>query len=145
MANNWQVHGKKSLMVVWDATGASRNVSGDMNSITLTWSRENPDSTTFGQDSTQRVAGIYDAVLTGAAIFNTADSTGIDAVMSNILSSSLNSLVQYFPAGSQSGSPVYSGCYLCDQWEISGEVRSTVAATWSFSLASGSLTVGSAV
>ena len=43
-------------------------------------------------------------------------------------------------AGQPSGSPVYSGCYLLDQYEISGEIKSTVAVTWSFSLASGSIT-----
>ncbi len=145
MANNWQVHGKNSILVIWDATGASRNVSGDMNSITMTWSRDNTDSTTFGQDSTQRVPGIYDAKLTGGAIFSGQDTTGIDAVMANIMAASLNTLVHYLPAGSRSGSPLYSGCFLVDQWEISGAVKSTVAATWSFSLASGSLTIASAV
>jgi len=145
VANNWQVHGKNSILVIWDANGASRNVSGDMNSITATWTRDNTDSTTFGQDSIQRVPGIYDYKLTGGAIFSGADTSGIDAVMAGIMAASLNTLVQYLPAGSRSGSPVYTACMLVDQWELSGEVKSTVAATWSFSLASGSLTVGSAV
>src|SRR5512139_2090680 len=140
MANNWQVHGKNSLFILWDATGASRNVSGDMNSITMTWTRDNTDSTTFGQDSTQRVPGIYDAKMTGGAIFSGQDTTGIDAVMAAIMAASNNTLVHYLPAGSRSGSPLYSGCFLVDQWEISGAVGGTVAATWSFSLASGSLT-----
>ncbi len=145
MANNWQVHGKRSILILWDATGASRNASGDMNSITFTWTRDNTDSTTFGQDSIQRVPGILDAKLAGAAIFSGADTTGIDAVLSSILSSSNNTLIQYLPAGSFSGSPVYSGCYLLDQYEISGEIKSTVAVSWAFSLASGSITSGSAV
>jgi len=143
MANNWQVHGKNSKLYIWDANGASRDVSGDMNSITATWSRDNTDSTTFGQDSIQRVPGIYDYKLTGGAIFSGADTTGIDAVMAGVMAASLNTLVHYMPAGARSGSPLYSACMLVDQWELSGEVKSTVAATWSFSLASGSVTVAS--
>ena len=84
MANNWQVHGKRSILILWDATGASRNASGDMNSITFTWTRDNTDSTTFGQDSVQRVPGILDAKLAGAAIFSGQDTTGIDAVPSGV-------------------------------------------------------------
>lgn len=143
MANNWQVHGKNSVMIIWDSTGASQNVSGDMNSIALAWTRSNTDSTTFGQNSIQRVPGIYDAKLNGGAIFNGQDTTGIDAVMAGVMAASLNTLVWYLPAGSRSGSPLYSGCFLVDNWNLSGAVNATVAATWSFSLASGSLTVGS--
>lgn len=145
MANNWQVHGKKTVVYAWDATGTCRNVSGDMNNVKLSWTRANTDSTTFGQDSTQRVAGIYDAKLTGAAIFNAQDSSGIDAVLAGIMAASLNTLIQYLPAGSQSGSPLYSGCFLLDSYEITGDIKSTVAVNWSFSLASGSLTAASAV
>ena len=142
MANNWQVHGKNSVLVIYDSGGTLRNVSGDMNDIKLSWSRDNTDSTTFGQDSIQRVPGIYDAKITGGAIFSGQDTTGIDAVMAGIMAASANTLVHYLPAGSRSGSPMYSGCFLVDNWDISGGVKSTVAATWSFSLASGSLTVG---
>jgi len=145
MANNWQVHGKNSLLIIWDANGASQNVSGDMNSIALAWTRTNTDSTTFGQNSIQRVPGIYDAKLNGGAIFNALNATGIDDVMSQVMAASLNTLVAYYPAGSRTGSPLYTACYLVDNWNLTAAVNATVAATWSFSLASGSLTVGSSL
>lgn len=137
------VHGKNVVIYVWDAGGTCRNMSGDKNSVTLAWSRNNPETTTFGKIAVQRIAGLQDTTLSGAGIFNSDDSTGIDAVFSGIMAASLNTLVELAPGGSVSGCPLYSACYQMSKYDIVGPVNGVVAVNWEFQMGSGSLTAAS--
>jgi hypothetical protein len=134
------VHGKNVVIWVDDSGGTCRNMSGDKNSVTLAWNRNNPETTTFGKTTVQRIAGLQDAVLSGAGVFNTDDTTGIDAVFSGIMAASVNTRVQLAPAGSVSGCPLYSACYQMSKYSIVGPVNGVVAVNWEFQIASGSLT-----
>ena len=49
-----QVHGRNLVLQLFPSGAASLNVSGDMNSANLTWSRNNPETTTFGKDTVQQ-------------------------------------------------------------------------------------------
>lgn len=137
------VHGKNTVIFVWDAAGTCRNISGDKNSVTLSWSRNNPETTTFGKIAMQRIAGLHDVTLSGTGIFNTDDTTGIDAVFSGIMNASLNTLIQLAPAGSVSGCPLYSACYQMSKYDIVGPVNGVAAVNWEFQHGSGSLTAAS--
>jgi len=137
------VHGKNSVIYVWDAGGTCRNMSGDKNSVTLSWNRNNPETTTFGKVATQRIAGLHDGVLSGAGIWNSDASSGIDAIFSGIMAASIPTLVQYAPGGSVSGCRLYSACYQMSKYDVVGPVNGVVAVNWEFQLASGSITVGS--
>jgi len=137
------VHGKNVVIWVWDAAGTCRNLSGDKNSVTMSWSRNNPETTTFGKIAVQRIAGLHDVALSGAGIFNTDDTSGIDAVFSGIMAASVNTLVQLAPAGSVSGCPLYSACYQMSKYDVVGPVNGVVAVNWEFQMGSGSLTSAS--
>ena len=136
-----QAHGRNATVFVWDSAGACQNLSGDHNNISLTWPRDNPQRTTFGKDTHQRMSGIRDATLTGAGIWNTG-SGSIDALLSAIMAASLNTLVHYAPGGSITGCPLYSACYLLSQYQITGPLNGPVGVSYTFQIASGSVTVG---
>ena len=139
------VHGKNAKIWVWDTGGTYRDMSGDTNNITLSWSKDNPDTTTFGKDTHTRISGLRDATLTGAAVWNSAETTSVDAVMSAHMSASDNILVMFAPGGSITGCPVYSACMLINQWEVTAPVDGVVAATFGFDISAGSVTAGCAV
>jgi len=130
---------------VWDSAGTCRNVSGDLNSVTLAWTRDNPDTTTLGKVNVQRITGIRDAQLSGAGIWNSDNTTGTDDIFSALMgASNVHTMVAWAPAGcAVSGCPLYSGCFQISQYEPTGPVNGPVAYNWTFQLSSGSITAGS--
>lgn len=131
------IHGKNALITAHDSAGTQRDLSGDTNSATWTWSRDNPDTTTFGKDSIQRIAGLRDATLNFAGIWNSGTGV-VDAVLSGIMAASLNTLVRYAPAN-VSGCPLFAACMLLQSYEVSAPVNGVVAFTGAFQLSSGSV------
>jgi len=139
------VHGKNAVIILWDNGGTCRNISGDKNSATLSWSRNNPVTTTFGHDNVTRIPGIYDATFAGAGIWNSDNASGIDAVMSGIMTGSQFTLINFLPGGSLTGCPVYSACMVLNKYDMVAGVNAAVGCNWSFELGSGSITVSCAV
>ena len=135
-----QSHGRNAIIKIEDDGGTVRDLSGDMNSVTLTWTKENFDTMTFGKDNMQRISGFRDVTLTGAGIWNGTETTSIDAVLSGLLSGSKVTVACYAPGGSVSGSPLYIACMLLNSYEITAPVGGVTAVTWAFHLAAGSLT-----
>jgi len=119
-------------------------VSGDLNSVTLSWTRDNPDVTTFGDVNVNRLTGIRDATLNGAGIWN-SDTNATDDVFSALMNASnVNTMIAWAPAGcAVSGCPLYSGCFQINEYSPTGPVNGPVAYSWAFQLASGSITTGS--
>lgn len=134
MAN---VHGRNSLITVHDSAGTQRDLSGDSNSTTFTWSRDNPDTTTYSDDSIQRIAGLRDATLNFAGIWSSGTGN-VDAVLAAIMAASGNTLVRYAPAN-VAGCPLFSACYLLQNYEVNSPVSGVVAFTGAFQLSSGSV------
>lgn len=134
-----QVHGRNSVLHVWDSSGTSRSLTGDMTNVTLSWSRTNSEMTAFTDDTVQRLSGIRDATLTGAAVWNN-DTNQIETVLQGLLTASANTLLRYFPAGCISGSAFYTGCFLLNQYQVQSPVDGVVTATFAFEISSGSLT-----
>jgi len=133
-----QILGRNSILHIWDNAGTSRNVSGDLNNIVLSWTRANADMTTFGKDTTQRIAGVRDATLTAAAIWNTGTGN-IDDIMDDLLSGSTITLMKFMPGGSTAGCPVYSACMLVNQYQVTAPLAGAVAAAFTMEMAAGSM------
>ena len=136
-----QSHGRNSALWVWDSSGTCRNLSGDHNNITLTWSRDNPQTTTITKDTNSRIPGIRDATLAGAGLW-TSGAGSADAVMATILAASVNTLIHYAPGGSVTGCPLYSACFLLSQYQVVGPINGPVGISYTFQIASGSVTFG---
>lgn len=136
-----QAHGRNAGINLLDSAASRQSIAGDFNNIQLTWTRDNAESTTLGKDSKQRISGLRDATITGAAVFNSGTGN-IDAVMSGLMAASLNSLITFAPAGSVTSAPCYSGCYLISNWSVTAPLNGVVAAAFTFQLGSGSVTIG---
>lgn len=133
-------HGKNGKFYVWDAAGACQDLSGDANSITMSWTRDNPETTTFGFDSVQRIAGIRDATFQGAGLYNACATLAAACILADIMAASINTLIKWMPNGSSSGCHVWTGCFLINQFEVQGPQNAPVGLSFGFQLASGSLT-----
>ena len=138
-----QIHGRSSLFHIFDNAGTSRNISGDLNSYSLAWTRDNPATTTFGKDSVQRISGIRDATLSIAGIWNTESASGNDAVMNGLLAGSANALIRFMPAGCTTGCVHYTGCFLVNQYQMQAALTGAVAWTGTMQLSSGSISASS--
>ncbi len=137
MAN--RIHGRNQILHLWDSAGTSRHVSGDLNNITLSWSRSNPETTTLGNDSIQRISGLRDATLSITAIWNSESASGINDVLDDLMSGSVVTLLRYLPGGCTTGCQFWTGCFLLSSWETAGPLDAPVGMSAEFQLASGSL------
>lgn len=137
------IHGKNAFLQA-EVGGVNYNISGDMNQITLSRSKDNPETTTFGDDSKQRVGGLNDATLNGAYIWNGDQSSASAAaqLLDDLMAGSTLSLLKYAPSGSISGCPLYTACMIISAHEVQSPVAGVVAGTFAFQLASGSVTTG---
>ncbi len=131
-----QVHGRNAVIVAWDSAGASQNISGDLNSWNLNWSRDNPDVTTFAKDTIQRISGLRDVAFDVAGIWNSGGSA--ISLLTNAASGSANTLLKIYPA-QVTGSPFFTGCFLLSAYAEQAAVNSAVTFSAAFQIASGSL------
>lgn len=131
-------HGRNSSLTIIDAAGASMAFSPQLNSTVLAWSRNNPDVTTYGYDTVQRISGLRDYTLTLAGIWDGSGSMTVS--LDDLMSGSIITLVKWYPAGSQStGCPFFTGCMLLSAYSENGPGNGPVATTATFQAAAGSL------
>ncbi len=139
-----EIHGKNTFFAIMDSAAASRNISGDGNSVTMSESVNNPENTGFGDSNVQRAgSGLNDAKFTYEGWANDTATTANMAVLAAL--KGLGTMIAYAPGGSLVGaaSPVkYTACVLIDDVELRSPVESLVVCRASFSLMSGSVTKG---
>ena len=134
------IHGRLAELFVDDTGDTCRSIRGDLNNITFNRSKNNPESTTFGDDTTQRLAdGLRDASIDFSGIYNVGALTVV-GLMDQIYASGCITRVQYFPGGSTSGSPVYTGCMVMSAYSANTPVDGVATVTATFQIASGSIT-----
>ena len=133
-----QIHGTNGIFHIVASVG-SLNISGDLNSVALKWDKNNPDVTTFGDNTIQRISGLRDYSVDFAGIFNSGAST-VNSFLVADMNASVPTIFSYAPGGSISGSPVYSGCALLSSYSITGPVNGPVAVAFTLQSATGSLT-----
>ncbi len=134
-----QIHGLNTRVHIWDATGASRDISGDFNSATLNYTRQTAETTTFSDTDVNRVPGVRDAQLSGAGIWNSGASN-LDSILQAIMTASIFTFLRFMPAGCTTGCPFYTGCFLLTQFDIAATITTPVAFSYTFLLGNGSLT-----
>ena len=133
------VHGSKAVVWVDNFAGLCVNISGDVTGVTFTRTKNNPEATTLGHTTVQRIDGLRDATMDVTAIFNGCIVSGIVSVMDELLAGSRNSRTQYFPAGETSGCPVYTGCMRLNNYAQNSPVDGIVTVNFSMSIGSGSI------
>lgn len=129
------IHGKNALLYFEDATGASANLSGDGNNITLSELVTNPEVSVIGDGYVQRSgSGLSDVKITYEGWAN--DTAGLNLDIFSQMRK-LQGLVRFAPSGSLG--MWYSGSMRMTGAETRSVVNSIVAARASFELSSGSL------
>jgi len=132
------VHGTNTVFHIVASVG-SLNISGDLNNVTLKWDKNNPDVTTFGDNTIQRISGLRDYSVDFAGIFNSGAST-VNSFLVADMNASINTIFTFAPGGSISGSPIYSGCALISSYSITNPVNGPAAISFTLQAAAGSLT-----
>ena len=136
-----KIVGYNGTFGVDDSAATCRALSGDGNSVTMSWTADAPEVTAFGDSTRQRLPdGLKDVSFDYSAFFSTTATTGVDAVLSGILGGS--SRVVWGPNGSASGEILYSACVVCTDYGIDHPVDGVVTVTATFANRSGSLTRG---
>jgi len=135
-----RVAARNASLYLEDSAGASRSMSGFLNTIALKRSSEAPDVTGFGDDNRQRLSnGIKDWELSFNAFFSTG-ANEVDQVLSGILGGS--TLFKLGPSGSTSTCIMYSACGVLTDYSCDFSIAGAATVTGTVSARSGSLTRG---
>ena len=139
MAN---VHGSKAVVKIDNMAGASWDVSGDITSVTFTRTKNNPEATTLGDNTVQRIDGLRDLTMDVTAIFESACGAGVVGILDDIHAGSLLTLTQYAPSGctAASGSPLYTACMRLNNYAYNSPVDGITTINFSLAIGSGSVT-----
>ena len=132
------IHGKNGKILIQNTSGTFVDISGDFNNVTMTFSRENPETTTFGYDTVQRIAGIRDVQIQFAGIYNTGTNTAA-CVIPELMAASLNTVIKWAPGGCVSGCRMWTASFLPSSYEEQGPNNAPIGVNATFQMASGSL------
>jgi hypothetical protein len=143
-----EVHGSKAVLYVDDISGACQKVDSDVTSITFSRSKNNPESTTMGNTTIQRIDGLRDMTMDVTGLWqsgSSASNIGIVSVLDDLESGSLVSRIQYLPGGSQSGSPIYTASMRLNNYAQNSPIDGITTVNFSMSIGSGSVVSACAV
>ena len=142
-----RAHGRLAVLWIDDQGGTCRNLSADYSNITFNRGKNLAETTTFGDNSVQReVDGLRDASIDVSAIWNvTATTAAVVGLLDEMYSGSLVSRIQYLPAGSISGSPIYTASMALTAYNVAEPVDGVTTGTFTLALATGSVTQACAV
>lgn len=122
------------------STGASNNISGDGNSVTISWSAEAPETTGFtNRQRTRLTGGIRDVALDMNGYWNTSVNA-VDQLFDEIKGGTGCPMLLIAMGGSSAGSPVYTACVVMTTYNVEAPYDGVVTWTAAFSLRSGSIT-----
>jgi hypothetical protein len=136
-------HGRNSYLRLEGATGCYV-FNGDVTSISDSWTRDNPQTTTMGKLMHTRIAGVQDYSLTVAYIWNsdTATASALPTFLDAELAASSNTCVIFAPGGSITGCPMYTACMLVSQHDKTAPVNGVVAGTFTLQNSTASVVAG---
>lgn len=129
-------------LYVEDATGASRSISGQGNSISLSFELEEIETTTFGSHTRERLpGGLVDWELTFDGFFDAA-SGAIGDWLYGILNQGGATFIQLGPAGSATGTLRYAASAKLTGLEIPMDLGDAIGLSATFVARAGSMTKG---
>lgn len=136
-----QIHGSKAKLFIDDQAGTCRDMTGDTNSITFNRSKNNPESTTMGYNTVQRIDGLRDASLDVTSVWDTSGSEdAVVGLLDDMYEGSLISRIQYTPGGSISGSPICTASMRLGTLSHNSPVDGITMLNYSLQMGSGSVT-----
>jgi hypothetical protein len=133
------VHGSKAKVWLDNYAGTCINVSGDLTGVTFTRTKNNPEATTLGDTTVQRIDGLRDVTMDVTAIFNGCVVSGVVTLLDELQTGSLTTRAQYLPAGCVSGCAIYTGSMLLNNYAHSTPVDGIATVNFSMAVATGSI------
>ena len=113
-------------------------LTGDLNSITLTFSEDAAEVSAFGMTNKERM---FDGIKNWELSFDgyyEQQAAGIDAVLFGLLGGSC--VMKYGPAGSSTGSVMYTACAILSTYDIGFELENAITVKGTLVARSGSMT-----
>ncbi len=133
-----QIHANNSVIHIIGSL-ASLNATGDLNNHTVRWDKNNPEVTTYGFSTVQRISGVRDYSVDFAGIYN----SGATCVWSQLvadMNASTPTLFRIAVGGSVTGNTVLSGCALISTVGLTGPQNGPQAMSFTLQSGAGSLT-----
>lgn len=134
-----QFHGTIAELWIDDDANTCHQFDTDLNNITFTRSKNNPEVTTFGDNTVNRLDGLRDVVLDCTGVFNSGASTVV-GTLDALFTNSVVSRVQYYPGGNVSGEALYQACMLLNSYAVNEPLDGVVTINFSMAIGTGSLT-----
>jgi hypothetical protein len=115
----------------------SMSLTGDLNSITVTYNEDAPEVSVFGAINKERMFdGIRDWEL-GFEGYYEQQAAGIDETLFNLLGGSC--MIDYGPAGSTTGCNKYTACAILSTYDINFELENAITISGTLVARSGSM------
>lgn len=108
-------HGKEQYLKLGTTV-----VSGAMNQVDVNLSNGASDSTGFGVDDEEVIAGLNGGTISASGFYETTDATAINGMQGTIVA------FEYGPEGSANGKPKASGNCLVTEVRTGGGLRDTL-------------------
>lgn len=135
-----KVAARKGSLYLDDNAGACQSISCYVSSITLTFSAESTDLTSFCSENRERTSdGMRDWELSMDG-FWASGATETDGILSGIRAAGGSTRFQFMPTGSTSGSPTYTACGVLTSYECNFTAEDSAQISFTLAARSGSLT-----
>lgn len=127
-------------LFIEDAAGASRSIAGQGNSITLSFSNDQPEVTTFGSLYRERLpGGLRDFELSFEGFYDNA-SGGIGQIFFELFNAGGATLIQLGPSGSSASAQKFVASAVMTGFEIPFSLEDAVGISATFTARAGSMT-----
>lgn len=135
-------HSKASVFKVDNSGGSLTDITAYTDNVSGLPGAPETNPTTALSDVGERVIrGIENATFTVSGPYDTTASTGLNAIMTGIRTTSVTASFEYGPAGTASGMPRFTGEAWLTEFEITTGVHERVSWTATFQV-DGAVTVG---
>lgn len=132
------VHGKGTKFKIDTGADALTDISAYLNNVDVSWEVDTPETTTFGNSDRTYIAGLRNATISIAGIW---DAT-LDAVIASQPAGATTLLnFEYGPAGLTGGLVKYSGTCLLTSYSLGSPVDGVATFSADYQV-SGAVTVG---
>ena len=115
-------HGKDSVFKLDNASGSLTDISSFVNNVDFPETAEVSETTTLGADNKTYIAGLKDATISLAGLW---DATA-DAIFGAVVGQSATLSYEYSPEGTASGKIKYTGEAILTSYSISSPVGDAV-------------------
>jgi predicted secreted protein len=115
-------HGKDSVFKLDNASGSLTDISSFVNNVDFPESADVSETTTLGADNKTYIAGLKDATISLAGLW---DATA-DAIFGAVVGQSATLSYEYSPEGTASGKIKYTGEAILTSYAISSPVGDAV-------------------